>query len=53
MDWYDIFNILLLLACARGLFDLWRRIRNGELSIWEIKKNLKQMGILCVVVFIL
>ncbi len=52
MEWNNIFNVLILLGLALWLRDVWRRIRNGQLIKWEIRDNLKQIGILCAVVFV-
>lgn len=52
MDGYDLVNLLIFLACARGLYDFWRRWRSGDLSPWEIKQYLRQLGLLAAVVFL-
>jgi hypothetical protein len=53
MQWGYVFAILLFIGCALGLYGQYRRIRTGELSLLEVKENLKEMGIACAAVFIL
>lgn len=53
MQTHNLVNLVILLACGLGLLNLWRRLRSGELSIWDIKEYLQQLGLLFAAVLIL